>query len=751
MGGDNDDSGDEDAAASMQAQLAQMLGPIQKKIKKVEWSVAALGGKLDDVKEASDKAIPAVREEVAAAASSTAVKLERVQSELAQCASKNMIEVMRQEHASNEERLRKLLDEQRGKTAASELIVQGLEARLSTMEQAMRANELRVNGEVSAATAQLSQLSASLERQKGEVDARVGESSNRAAAQHDALQQRLSQADDERRKLVADLVTKADLAEIQATASRRAEEGSASLSAAQQQSLANAEAIAALDARLDTLASVEALEKVHQRAETLHSEMKTGFANLEATGVTDRISWEDRMMQRQHALESAAVEARRDWHRLSAQLEQVQTFVADRALRQEHDDLVSTVEALREASASRDEVALVESAAKAAASGDAFVVLEAEVRSLQACAKADAAVNAEAFSRAADADAFAALDERVQAMQQQLDAKFGSQEAHFALSSKLEKSMGDQVFAELTAMKHRLDCFVDKVNSFDLSVSRADSASELSSGLVVELRSQVDVLTRQQRDATDEAKARESDIHDLVSAVRALTCDAEMRCSLDEREIEFLWAAPGHIYGAHGWRPNNGSKSERTSYPVGNFKVATRHGSEGNAQEVLHRRKKWLNSITIGRRATDAEELDAMRASFPEPGVPVRLPDIDEFNRRASPHHYGSPETPSSVMTSAACDSSLSHSPGGHSGSGVLSPAHQMLSKHPLASLSGGVMGGFGLPQPVPPGDSPPGARSPGRHRMQAPWDAIQPEYNMGLGGGGASPSVPVSGLRGRM
>jgi ribosomal protein L29 len=47
--------------------------------------------------------------------------------------------------------------------------------------------------------------------------------------------------------------------------------------------------------------------------------------------------------------------------------------------------------------------------------------------------------------------------------------------------------------------------------------------------------------------------------HDFCGDVRP------PRCALDEREIEFLWAAPGHIYGQHGWRPNNGSRSERTA------------------------------------------------------------------------------------------------------------------------------------------------------------------------------------------
>ena len=84
-----------------------------------------------------------------------------------------------------------------------------------------------------------------------------------------------------------------------------------------------------------------------------------------------------------------------------------------------------------------------------------------------------------------------------------------------------------------------------------------------------------------------------------MRAVRALVLDAEMRCALDEREVEFLWAAPTQIYGSHGWRGNNGSISERTPYPTGNFKMAVRHGGEGNAKDVLSRRKLLLSSAML--------------------------------------------------------------------------------------------------------------------------------------------------------
>ena len=157
---------------------------------------------------------------------------------------------------------------------------------------------------------------------------------------------------------------------------------------------------------------------------------------------------------------------------------------------------------------------------------------------------------------------------------------------------------------------------------------------------------------------------------DLLKAVKALTCDAEMRCALDEREIEFLWTAPGHIYGRHGWRENNGSKSERTAYPAGDFTLAVRHGGEGNARDVIERRKKWLNSITLGQRAVEHEEADAIAAGSPQgQHVPLRLPEIDEMRRKAP---RSRPDSPSATAA------------GSVGGSTLLGPAHAFLSRHPM-------------------------------------------------------------------
>ena len=108
-------------------------------------------------------------------------------------------------------------------------------------------------------------------------------------------------------------------------------------------------------------------------------------------------------MQRQLGLESAAVEARRDWHRLSAQVESVQTHVTERALRTEHDELKKMVDALQLSTACKVELEAVVAVAKAAAKGGDFQVLEADVRALSSAVKAATAENSERFGRAAPA------------------------------------------------------------------------------------------------------------------------------------------------------------------------------------------------------------------------------------------------------------------------------------------------------------------------------------------------------------
>ena len=191
-------------------------------------------------------------------------------------------------------------------------------------------------------------------------------------------------------------------------------------------------------------------------------------------------------------------------------------------------------------------------------------------------------------------------------------------------------------------------------------------------------------------------QARASEQLEMVRAVRALVLDAEMRCALDEREIEFLWAAPSHIYGQHGWRPNNGSMSERTPYPVGNFKMGVRHGTEGNAKDVLTQRKKWLNSITVGMQRAMQAEAAAAEQGAALAGAPVRLPALEELR------HF---QKPNPLLGNPA-------SRPGTGNSGILQPAHALLAAHPPTTG-----GSVGLPATT--------RAYAGRHAMHHRVDAI--------------------------
>lgn len=76
-------------------------------------------------------------------------------------------------------------------------------------------------------------------------------------------------------------------------------------------------------------------------------------------------------------------------------------------------------------------------------------------------------------------------------------------------------------------------------------------------------------------------------------------------------------------------------------------------------------------------------ESDASNAGGPSAAAPVRLPDIDEFNQRRKKGHGGG----SGSRASSRPDSPLA------SGSGLLAPAHALLSAHPAT-----VGGAVGLP-----------------------------------------------------
>ena len=179
MGLSDSDSGGEDDQADFQAQVSQLLAPIVKKQKKTEKALKGLEGTLATLKSVVDDQMPGLRREVTSASVEHSGRLERVQAELAGCASKTAHEVLRQEQTSTELRLRTALDEQRGKLAAQELTIQGLEARVEAMERAMRANEIKMGGELSAATAQLATLSV---WQAGSRAGRGGRGARRSAA-----------------------------------------------------------------------------------------------------------------------------------------------------------------------------------------------------------------------------------------------------------------------------------------------------------------------------------------------------------------------------------------------------------------------------------------------------------------------------------------------------------------------------------------------------------------------------------------
>ena len=277
------DSGDDDDNAGIQAQVAQMIGPISKKLKKVTKSVGSLETSMQDLRKVGDEIIPALQAELGVMVAKAGEKITGLQSEIARCAEKAALELALQEQAANSQRMKALLDEQRSKLAASELLVQSLESRVVAMEQAMETNEARINGEVSSATAQLHKLGVSLESQRSEVEARTAEAIGRASLQHDGLLARLAQADDERREMKGALATKADLALVQAAVDRRADESATALKAVQMQFRTTANDLDEVRTKLQTFASLEALEKVHSRAEMISSDMRQVVVNAEVS------------------------------------------------------------------------------------------------------------------------------------------------------------------------------------------------------------------------------------------------------------------------------------------------------------------------------------------------------------------------------------------------------------------------------------------------------------------------------------
>lgn len=620
-------SGDEDDAAGLQAQVANMLGPLNAKLKKAHKRIDKLEQVVELLKLVGDEQLPLVLKELRSGAADVALRIEHVQGQVTGLASKTALEVMRQEKLSSEHRQQQAHDEQRCRVMSQEIIVQGLEGRVDAVERAMRANGLKINNELAAAVAQLGQVSASLERQRGETEARLGEQNARVCTQHDALLAKLGVSDDTQRTLLGSFASKAEMAELAATMNRRADEAEAGQQHAQAHWRSAHDKLEALHTALASHATVAALERLDMKTTGLEAELRTAVVQVCESSEAERIAWEDKLVQRQHGLEASAQEARRDWHRLAAQVEQLQTHVTDRTLRKEHEELTAAVAALQQGSACKEELTAVNEVAKGAASGTAFAAIEEIVRGLLSSSRAEAAATADRFERTAGVASFAALEERVSALAVQVDEKMGAREAKFALEHKLEKGTGDAISAEVKTIQHRLTSLHERASEAELATSCTNSSLQTATSQLGELRAQQERLHELHEATLADTRARASDTHDLVRAVRALTADAEMRAALDEREVEFLWAAPSQIYGAHGWRPNNGSKSERTPYPVGNFKLAVRHGGEGNAHDVLAQRRKWLNSITVGLR----DVMRQKRRTLPNPRRPI--PDT------GSPHH----------------------------------------------------------------------------------------------------------------
>ena len=153
--------------------------------------------------------------------------------------------------------------------------MQTLEARLAAVENAARASDVKTAGEITAVHSQFSQLGAQLERLRGEADARVGEASARASSQYDSLVAQLGQAADERTRLAERMATKEALAEAQAIANRRAAELTERLEASHTQWRATSEAVDDLQGKVQTLASLQDLERLSCRAEAIGDEVRS--------------------------------------------------------------------------------------------------------------------------------------------------------------------------------------------------------------------------------------------------------------------------------------------------------------------------------------------------------------------------------------------------------------------------------------------------------------------------------------------
>ena len=75
------------------------------------------------------------------------------------------------------------------------------------------------------------------------------------------------------------------------------------------------------------------------------------------------------------------------------------------------------------------------------------------------------------------------MQERLGSLQQQLESKLGSHEAHFALGNKLERSVGEALTAEVRAALERLDAMSARANAAESALSRAESSLASANGV----------------------------------------------------------------------------------------------------------------------------------------------------------------------------------------------------------------------------------------------------------------------------
>jgi len=645
----SDDSADEDHTVDVAAQLSTLLKPFNKKMKAMARRMEDAESQLKRLESQQADELPALRSAMADQASSSNTKLQALQGELAQCAGKTAVELAKQEATQAEQKVRAALDEVRARNAAQEMLMHGLEARVDTAERAQRTAETRLSAEISVATNGLQKATAALERLKGEVDARLSELQARSQVGLDGLGARVTAETERLEKQFSGVASTMQVDDVRGAIEATAAELRAGLAALQEQWRAQQESVQGLQAAQGAAVTPEAVARLEARLEAVVGDVRGAVDRQGESKERERAAWEDKLLGRQLQLEQAAAEARRDWHTLDARLGEATRQLAERCLRSESDELLAQLRQLGASCAAKADVHELRERVEQAAAQPALEQLAAEVHELQASARDGLAAVTERAGRAADAEALDVVAERMGAVERALEAKLGASEAQLALQQKLEKAVGDEMGAELAAARERLQAMHERAVDAEARAASLRSEVAAAQSTVASLeRAHAELATRQ-RGMHEALHAHDSERRDVVRAVRALALDADLRCSLDEREVEFLWAAPSQVYGAHGWRKNNGSLSERTPYPAGDFKLAVRHGSEQSAADVLSSRRRLLGSIALAKHEVAAAEADASAAGSVGVGNPVRMPSVDELRK-----HWSSGSAPLGGMLEPA-------------------------------------------------------------------------------------------------